>query len=101
LARSPIAQLVEHSTVNRNVAGSSPARGANINKDLIQLLQDREEHIEQRDNVWEQAPLVRRRNRFGDYRDTTSYVVAAPADPITPSKKSSGQLGACEGALKI
>ena len=27
--RSPIAQLVEHSTVNRIVAGSSPARGAN------------------------------------------------------------------------
>ena len=27
-ARSPIAQLVEHSTVNRMVAGSSPARGA-------------------------------------------------------------------------
>ena len=28
-SRSPIAQLVEHSTVNRMVAGSSPARGAN------------------------------------------------------------------------
>lgn len=28
--RSPIAQLVEHSTVNRIVAGSSPARGANL-----------------------------------------------------------------------
>ena len=28
-ARSPIAQLVEHSTVNRMAAGSSPARGAN------------------------------------------------------------------------
>ena len=27
-AHSPIAQLVEHSTVNRMVAGSSPARGA-------------------------------------------------------------------------
>jgi hypothetical protein len=30
--RSPIAQLVEHSTVNRNVAGSSPARGASFNQ---------------------------------------------------------------------
>src|SRR3954453_23922427 len=28
--RSPIAQLVEHSTVNRIVAGSSPARGASF-----------------------------------------------------------------------
>ncbi len=28
--RSPIAQLVEHSTVNRMVAGSSPARGATL-----------------------------------------------------------------------
>ncbi len=27
---SPIAQLVEHSTVNRIVPGSSPGRGANI-----------------------------------------------------------------------
>ena len=30
--RSPIAQLVEHSTVNRIVAGSSPARGASFFK---------------------------------------------------------------------
>src|SRR5712691_6559653 len=29
-ARSPVAQLVERLTVNQEVAGSSPARGANI-----------------------------------------------------------------------
>ena len=28
--RSPVAQLVERSAVNRMVAGSSPARGANL-----------------------------------------------------------------------
>ena len=33
--RSPIAQLVEHSTVNRIVAGSSPARGANFFNTLL------------------------------------------------------------------
>ena len=32
MCRSPVAQLVEHSTVNRMVAGSSPARGASATK---------------------------------------------------------------------
>jgi hypothetical protein len=36
--RSPIAQLVEHSTVNRIVAGSSPARGAStFSTDVLAL----------------------------------------------------------------
>src|SRR5580698_4696423 len=33
-SHSPIAQLVEHSTVNRMVAGSSPARGASVFNEL-------------------------------------------------------------------
>ena len=37
-ARSPIAQLVEHSTVNRMVAGSSPARGAITAQSFLQTI---------------------------------------------------------------
>src|SRR5216683_1845753 len=36
-ARSPVAQLVERLTVNQEVAGSSPARGANFFKHLRPL----------------------------------------------------------------
>ena len=36
-AHSPIAQLVEHSTVNRIVAGSSPARGAKFTSCLTPI----------------------------------------------------------------
>ncbi len=33
--RSPIAQLAEHSTVNRRVIGSSPIGGANTGRTLV------------------------------------------------------------------
>ena len=36
---SAIAQLVERLTVNQNVPGSSPGRGAKINADLAQLVE--------------------------------------------------------------
>src|SRR5271169_3766286 len=39
-AWSPIAQLVEHSTVNRMVAGSSPARGAKLNQRFRRVSED-------------------------------------------------------------
>ena len=35
ISNSPIAQLVEQMTVNHRVAGSSPARGANVDSSSI------------------------------------------------------------------
>jgi len=49
---SPIAQLVERLTVNQNVRGSSPRRGAKFNAALAQLV----EHITSNDEVVSSNP---------------------------------------------
>ena len=77
-ARSPIAQLVEHSTVNRMVAGSSPARGANNFSDLDEKLAD------------QPGPAPAGRTTFRtpsrEFRFPGSRVLESPQSPSAPNE---------------